>query len=91
MQLAMEQINILHRQGIMREDVYVLAHTKERTEDLSYAADVNTITMEEEGILNAAACSVLEATNFGLSLSPLDYLVLKLNITSQNWTKARWS
>ncbi|MDF2815816.1 MAG: ral stress protein [Paenibacillus sp.] len=52
---AMEEIDILHRQGILREDTYVVAHSKERTDDLAYAADVNTITTEEEGILNTVA------------------------------------
>lgn len=52
---AMEEVDLLHRQGIQREDIYVLAHSKERTNELAYAADINTITVEEEGLLNTVA------------------------------------
>ncbi|MFK7696493.1 general stress protein [Paenibacillus sp. HJGM_3] len=52
---AMEEIDRLHRQGIQREDIYVLAHSKERTNELAEAADINTISVEEEGLLTTMA------------------------------------
>jgi hypothetical protein len=52
---AMEEINTLHRQGYLPEDIFVLAHDKDRTEYLAGAADVNTITLEEEGVIKSIA------------------------------------
>lgn len=52
---AMEAVDRLHRQGIQREDIYVLAHSKDRTNELAEAADINTISVEEEGLLTTMA------------------------------------
>ncbi|PYI50666.1 general stress protein [Paenibacillus flagellatus] len=52
---AMEEIHQLHRQGYLPEDIYVLAHDRDRTEYLAGAADVNTISVEEEGLIRSVA------------------------------------
>ncbi|GAA3409867.1 general stress protein [Paenibacillus hodogayensis] len=52
---AMEEIHALHRQGHVAEDIFVLAHDKSQTEYLAGAANVNTVTMEEEGMIQSIA------------------------------------
>ena len=52
---AMEEIYNLHRQGYTPEDIFVLAHDRSRTEYLARAADVNTVSVEEEGLIQTFA------------------------------------
>lgn len=52
---AMEEIHMLHRQGFLSADIFVLAHDKKQTDVLADAADANTVTMEEEGLLQSLA------------------------------------
>ncbi|TMV45164.1 general stress protein [Paenibacillus mesophilus] len=52
---AMEEIHALHRQGYLPEDIFVLAHDKNHTEYLAGAADVNTVSVEEEGLIQSIA------------------------------------
>jgi hypothetical protein len=52
---AMEEIDALYRQGYAPEDIYVLAHDKNDTDYLAGAADVNTISVKEEGMLQSIA------------------------------------
>lgn len=52
---AMEEIHALHRQGYVREDIFVLAHDRAHTAYLAGAADVNTVTVEEVGLIQSIA------------------------------------
>lgn len=52
---AMEEIDVLYRLGYSPEDIYVLAHDRDHTDFLADAADVNTIGMEEEGLMRSMA------------------------------------
>ncbi|RKN71252.1 general stress protein [Paenibacillus ginsengarvi] len=52
---AMEQVYSLRRQGYLPEDIYILAHDRNRTDDLAEAANVSTVSVEEEGIMQSMA------------------------------------
>lgn len=52
---AMEEIHALQRQGYFPEDIFVLAHDRNRTAYLADAADANTVSVEEEGIIRSVA------------------------------------
>lgn len=52
---AVDVVNDLHRQGFAQDQIYVLAHEKDRTNHIADAADANRIGIAEEGMFDAVA------------------------------------
>lgn len=52
---ARNKIEELERQGYLEENIYVLTHDKERTEEVTELTDGQKIGIAEEGILTATA------------------------------------
>ncbi|MBV7505234.1 general stress protein [Bacillus sp. sid0103] len=52
---AKREIERLLNQGFTRDEVFLLAHNKERSEDLTDALDSNEIGMHEQGVLDSIA------------------------------------
>ncbi|RDW15374.1 general stress protein [Oceanobacillus chungangensis] len=52
---AKEKIDQLMALGYTKEEIYVLAHEKDRTEDLSDGLDVNEVGLKEEGVFDKVA------------------------------------
>lgn len=52
---AVDVVKDLHRQGFTREEVYVLAHGKERTDQLADKIDTNKVGLSEEGMIDSIA------------------------------------
>lgn len=52
---AKQAIDQFLTQGYTRDNVYVLAHDKERSEDLGDALDANEIGVDEQGVLDSIA------------------------------------
>ena len=52
---AKEKINQLAALGYTKEDLYVIAHDKDRTEDLSDGLNVNDVGLKEEGVFDKVA------------------------------------
>lgn len=52
---AMDVVRDLHSQGYNRDEVYVLAHGKERTDRLADTTDASKIGMTEEGVFDSIA------------------------------------
>ncbi|TYP70310.1 general stress protein [Paenibacillus methanolicus] len=55
MQEAKEQIHSFIAQGYAKDQLFVLAHDKDRTERLAEAMDTERIGLEEEGVMTAVA------------------------------------
>jgi len=52
---AKQEIEQLLNQGFSKDEVYLLAHSKERSEDLAEALDTNEIGVNEQGFLDSIA------------------------------------
>ncbi|MEH7082269.1 general stress protein [Neobacillus drentensis] len=52
---AKQEIEQLLNQGFTKDEVYLLAHGKERSEDLSEALDTNEIGVNEQGFFDSIA------------------------------------
>ncbi|RLL44836.1 general stress protein [Oceanobacillus piezotolerans] len=52
---AKEKIDQLMVQGYTKDDIYVIAHEKERTEDLTDGLNVNEVGLKEEGVFDKIA------------------------------------
>ncbi|MFB5193732.1 general stress protein [Neobacillus sp. KR4-4] len=52
---AKQEIEQLLNQGFSKDEVYLLAHSKERSEDLSEALETNEIGVSEQGFLDSIA------------------------------------
>lgn len=52
---AKEKIDQLVGQGFMKDEIYVIAHEKERTEHLTESLHVNDVGLEEEGVIDKIA------------------------------------
>lgn len=52
---AREEIQQLIMQGYTKDDIYLLAHDKHRSLDLTDSLDVTTIGMSEQGVLDSVA------------------------------------
>lgn len=52
---AREEIEQFFTQGFTKEDIYLLAHDKNRSEDLSDVLDINEIGVEEQGVFDSMA------------------------------------
>lgn len=52
---AVDVVNDLHRQGYAQDEIYVLAHEKDRTDRLADVTDANKVGMAEEGMLDTIA------------------------------------
>ncbi|WP_160724146.1 general stress protein [Bacillus sp. USDA818B3_A] len=52
---AKKEIDQLMMQGYTKDDIYLLAHDKDRSEDLTDALDVNDISVQEQGVLDSLA------------------------------------
>ncbi|ETT87909.1 general stress protein [Viridibacillus sp. FSL R5-0477] len=50
---ALEEIKKLELQGHSRDDIYVFAHFKERSDDINKALDTAEVGIKEQGILNS--------------------------------------
>ena len=52
---AKREIDQLIMQGYSKDDIYLLAHDKNRSEDLTDSLDVNDISVQEQGVLDSLA------------------------------------
>ncbi|MCM3116126.1 general stress protein [Neobacillus sp. MER 74] len=52
---AKQEIEQLLNQGFSKDEVYLLAHSKERSEDLAEELDTNEIGVNEQGFLDSIA------------------------------------
>ncbi|WP_123039305.1 general stress protein [Cohnella candidum] len=52
---AVDVVKDLHRQGYSDKEIYVLAHSKDRTDRLADATNANTVGISEEGMFDAMA------------------------------------
>lgn len=52
---AKREIDQLMMQGYTKDDIYLLAHDKNRSEDLTDSLDVNDISVEEQGVFDSLA------------------------------------
>lgn len=52
---ARKEIEQLIMGGFDKDDIYLLAHDKRRSEDLTDALDINDISVEEQGVLDSIA------------------------------------
>jgi hypothetical protein len=50
---AKKEIEQLIMQGFEKDDIYLLAHDKNRSEDLSDSLDINDIGVAEQGVLDS--------------------------------------
>ncbi|HWJ77069.1 MAG TPA: general stress protein [Niallia sp.] len=46
-------INALENQGYNKENIYIFAHDKDRSEDLSAATDTGNVSMKEQGLFDS--------------------------------------
>lgn len=52
---AKQEMEQLIRQGYNRSEIYILAHDKNRTDDLTDALDIKDIGVSEQGMLDSVA------------------------------------
>jgi hypothetical protein len=52
---AKKEIDEFMMQGYTKDDIYLLAHNKDRSEDLTDALDIKEISVAEQGILDSVA------------------------------------
>jgi hypothetical protein len=52
---AFDVVNDLHRQGFSEKEIYVLAHERDRTDQLAEAAETNKVNIAEEGMFETVA------------------------------------
>jgi hypothetical protein len=52
---AFDVVNDLHRQGYTEKEIYVLAHERNRTDQLAGAAEANKVGIAEEGMFETIA------------------------------------
>src|SRR4051794_13623055 len=52
---AKQEIQQFLNQGFTKDEVYLLAHGKERSEDLTEALDTNEVGVSEQGVLDSVA------------------------------------
>ncbi|MCM3216602.1 general stress protein [Niallia taxi] len=49
---ATNVINQLENQGYTKENIYIFAHDKDRSEDLTAATDTGDVSMKEQGLMD---------------------------------------
>src|SRR4051794_23201569 len=52
---AKQEIEQLIMQGYSKDEIYLLAHDKNRSEDLTDSLDVNDISVQEQGVFDSIA------------------------------------
>jgi len=52
---AKKEIEQLIMQGYTKEEIYLLAHDRNRSEDLTDSLDINDISVQEQGVLDSIA------------------------------------
>ncbi|MEH7119930.1 general stress protein [Neobacillus vireti] len=52
---AKQKIEELMMQGYSKDEIYLLAHDRKRSEDLTDSLDINDITVQEQGVLDSIA------------------------------------
>ncbi|TWD99420.1 heat induced stress protein YflT [Neobacillus bataviensis] len=52
---AKKEIEQLIMQGYTKEEIYLLAHDQNRSEDLTDSLDINNISVQEQGVLDSIA------------------------------------
>lgn len=50
---ATDTISMLESQGFHKENIYIFAHDKDRSEHLSDAIDIGDIGLKEQGLINS--------------------------------------
>lgn len=48
-------INALENQGYKKENIYIFAHDKDRSEDLTNATETGNVSMKEQGLLDSVS------------------------------------
>lgn len=52
---AKQEIEQLMMQGYSKDEIYLLAHDRHRSEDLTESLDLNDISVQEQGVLDSIA------------------------------------
>ncbi len=85
---AKDKIDQLTLQGFTKDEIYVVAHEEDRTEQLSDNLHVNEVGMQEEGVFDKIANVFRsEETSFVPNLKILVYLKQKLIVMRKSLIK----